>query len=311
MHWIERLNGLGRRIEIGGLQLEVLHWAHAEHLRDNVLHRHTHFEVCLVGAHGRGLFTCRDHCHEIARDDLFIARPGEVHQIQNAIRPWMELFWIGFGRKTMEAPDEERGALGALWRGFADSPQSVVPRDSRSAALWRALREAASTPPVAGQELQLRALMSALLLSIVQSGAGEAAPAEYSPAPPFDRAAQIAQLAVRYIHDNLHRALPVAEVAAQAHVSPRHLARLMAHFTGVSPADYIERARLDRARHLLRTSTLSIKEVARAAGYGDVHHFTRVFSRRCHMPPGAYRRRGAPRLEHLEVPNIQKSGALV
>jgi transcriptional regulator GlxA family with amidase domain len=164
--------------------------------------------------------------------------------------------------------------------------------------------------PIAGQELQLRALMSALLLSIVQSGAGEAAPAEYS-APPRDRAAHIAQLAVRYIHDNLHRALPVAEVAAQMHVSPRHLARLMTHYTGVSPADYIERARLDRARHLLRTSTLSLKEVAREAGYGDVHHFTRVFSRRCQMPPGEYRKRGAPRLEHLDVPNIQKSGAFV
>lgn len=311
MNWIERLNSLGAEIEIGGVHLEVLHWAHAEHLRDNVPHRHTYFEVCLVGAHGRGIFTSQERAHKITRDDLFIARPGEIHQIQNVARPGMELFWVGFSRKSDKATVGRHGAIGALWRAFADSSRSVVHHDARTAALWHALRETASEPPLAGQELQLRSLMSALLLSIAQSGAGEAAPAESVAASRHDPAAQTAQLAVRYIHDNLHRSLPVAEVAAQTHVSPRHLSRLMAQYAGVAPADYIERARLDRARHLLRTGTLPLKEVARESGYSDVHHFTRVFSRRCGMPPGEYRKRGAPRLEHLDVPNVQKSGALV
>jgi AraC-like DNA-binding protein/mannose-6-phosphate isomerase-like protein (cupin superfamily) len=310
MHWTERLNSLGGSLNIGGLFLDVLHWAHNDHLRDNVPHRHTYFEVCLVGAHGRGHFRLQDRVHKIARDDLFIARPGEVHQIQNTTQPLMELFWVGFGRKTGESKKEERAGLSGLWHAFAAST-CVVAHDERTDALWRVLRETASAPAVAGQELQLRALMSALLLSIMQTGAGVAAPREYSVLPSCGRTTQTAQLAVRYIHDNLHRALPVAEVAAHIHVSPRHLTRLLTQYTGVAPADYIERARLDRARHLLRTSTLSLKEVARDAGYGDVHHFTRAFTRRCRMPPGDYRKRGAPRLEHLDVPNRQKSGALV
>ncbi len=85
MDWIKRLNQVGGRLALAG-SVEVLNWAYNPHLPDNVPHRHTYFEVCQVGAHGRGEFRVQDTMHPIASGDLFFARPGFVHQIVNTAR---------------------------------------------------------------------------------------------------------------------------------------------------------------------------------------------------------------------------------
>ena len=60
MDWIERLNRAPARLPLAlGMEraaAEVLHWAYQPHLNDNQPHRHTYFEVCLVGAYGAGRF---------------------------------------------------------------------------------------------------------------------------------------------------------------------------------------------------------------------------------------------------------------
>ena len=112
---------------------------------------------------------------------------------------------------------------------------------------------------------------------------------------------------MRFIHDNLGHPLPLGEIAAQVHLSPRHLSRLLTRYTGQPPARYITRARLDRARGLLLRSALPIKEVAAAVGYPDVHHFTRAFAAYFGCPPGALRRHP----EQGHVPIIQNAGDLV
>jgi AraC family L-rhamnose operon transcriptional activator RhaR len=185
--------------------------------------------------------------------------------------------------------------------------------------LWRALRavaEGGAGRP--GYDVQVTGLVRALLLVLAQAGSGGGdAPAvgagrldETAGAPRADDAA--ARLAVRYVHDNLHRRLPVGEIAAHMGLSARHLSRLFARFTGTSPADYVERARLDRARALLLRSDSPIKAVAETVGYASVHHFTRAFARRFGCPPGAFRRTdGSAGDPNARVANRQNPGALV
>ena len=304
MDWLERLNRGAGRVPLGRGTVEVLHWAYARHLPDNRPHRHTFFEACLVGEHGRGEFIVQDRRLPLRPGDLFVARPGVVHQIVNTGRPDMELSWVCFqwARAAQKPPcDVDR-----LLRAFADSDVRVAADEGgRLAALWRAIRAASGGPPSLGDEAQRLALVSALVIGVAQAASGLTGPASEMPA--VDGGGSAARLAVRFIHDNLGRPLPLAEIAAQVHVSPRHLARLVTRFTGVTPAQYITHARLDRARALLRHSPLPIKEIAAAVGYPDVHHFTRVFSARYDCPPGEFRR--DPERGH--VPDIQRPGDLV
>lgn len=311
MDWIERLNrGVGV-LAVGAARTEIIQWAYNPHLPDNVPHRHTFFEVCQVGAHGRGHFIVEGRPHRVGPGDVFFARPGVVHQIVNTARQNMELYWVSYGLPPGEAGGDETGQL---LRAFATSSVLVAHDEAgRVAVLWQALRLAASGGPRPGYEAQAAALKAALLLALAQLGAGAVAPLPGEAAPPInedggrDAGTALARIAVRYIHDNLNRRLPVSEIAAHVHVSPRHLTRLLTQFTGTSPATYIETARLDRAAALLLHGTASIKEVAGAVGYDDVHHFTRVFARRRGYPPGEFRQRGGT----SRVPNIQNPGALV
>ena len=305
MDWLERLNrGLGR-MPLGQGTVEVLQWAYARHLADNRPHRHTFFEVCLVGEHGVGEFLVQDRPHPVRPGDLFIARPGVIHQIINTGRPDMELFWVSFG--WTPSSTKPPGEADALLRAFAESPILVAPEGhGQIAALWQALRAVASGPPGAAYEAQYQGLATALILGIAQAGvqADTLTVAEPSGRGGDDLAAR---LAVRFIHDNLNRPLPLAEIAAQVHLSPRHLSRLFTRFTGKSPAHYITHARMDRARGLLLRSLAPIKEIAAMVGYPDVHHFTRAFAAHFGCPPGEMRRH--PGLAPVSI--IQKPGELV
>lgn len=302
MNWLERLNATAGNYASAGAA-SVLHWGYSAHLIDNVPHRHTFFELCLVGDYGAGLFSVNDQDCSIAPGDLFLARPGVIHQIRNTEQPLMELFWVAFDVQ----PDLHNGAnndeTSTLWKAFTASATVLTRDDGPLLALWKALRAVAGGAEIAGKAAQIRALQDALLLALAGLGAGEQAPS--SSPPPSDKHA-VARLATRYIHDNLSQKMSVEEIAAQVYLSPRQLHRHFTSFAGTSVADYLETARIDRARHLLLGSQRPIKEIAVAVGYEDVHYFTRVFTRRSGMAPGEFRR-----CAMHPVRKVQKNGELV
>ncbi len=304
MEWTERLNRSSRRIALGAGSVEVLHWAYERHLADNRPHRHTFFEVCLVGRHGGGEFRVQDTAHALGPGDLFVARPGVMHQIVNTAQPDMELRWVSFVWTPSVLPSSDD----MLLRAFASSPVLVAESEAVG-AVWAALEAVAGSPAGLGREEQCRLLTPALILGIAQALAD--CPAVLEGSGPKgsgpDPGDQSARLAVRFIHDNLPRPLPLAEIAAQVSLSPRHLSRVFTRFTGKAPAHYITHARMDRAVGLILRSALPLKEVAATVGYPDIHHFTRVFTVHFGSPPGEVRR--CPEL--LPVPNIQNLGDFV
>ncbi len=301
MDWISRINATPLT-ENG---VEVYNWSYESHLPDNVAHRHTHFEICLVGAHGHGVFTVEGEPLAIASGDLFIARPGVAHRIQNGGKTKMELFWVSFDWSESKQKSElnPQQTSRELFRALANSSVVVARDDGVLTDLWKTLRAVAGGAQHAGKDAQLLALQNALLLQIAAMGAGENAPDAPLPAPAPHA---LARLGARYIHDNLTRKLTVAEIAAHLHLSPRHFQRLFAEFAGVSPSTYIETARIDRARHLLRSTDEPIKSIAGAVGLPDVHHFTRVFGKCCQTSPAAFRQSKTG-----DVRIVHKEGALV
>lgn len=85
--------------------------------------------------------------------------------------------------------------------------------------------------------------------------------------------------------------LDVPALAARTHLSVRHFSRLFRAETGLSPATYVERVRIETARRLLETSPRSVEEVAAAAGFGTPEALRRAFARRLTVSPREYRAR--------------------
>ncbi|WP_073948821.1 GlxA family transcriptional regulator [Streptomyces kebangsaanensis] len=81
-------------------------------------------------------------------------------------------------------------------------------------------------------------------------------------------------------------------MARAAAVSTRHLTRLFHTELGTTPARWVERVRLDRARQLLLDGH-SVTSAARHSGFGSDETLRRVFVRHLGVTPTAYRRRFA------------------
>ncbi|WP_330328909.1 AraC family transcriptional regulator [Streptomyces sp. NBC_00536] len=102
--------------------------------------------------------------------------------------------------------------------------------------------------------------------------------------------------AVALIEARLGQPLTVPEIAAAAGVSHNHLTRLFRAATGETVVGYIRARRMERARHFLQATTLSIPAVAASVGIPDLQ----VFNKACRRALGASPRgiRGAQPVSH-------------
>ena len=97
-----------------------------------------------------------------------------------------------------------------------------------------------------------------------------------------------------WIADHLDADLSVPALAVQAAMSERHLARTFREETGMTPAAYVEAARLERARAELESTGLAVEAVAARCGFGTTETMRRAFARRLGVSPSQYRARFRP-----------------
>ncbi len=84
-------------------------------------------------------------------------------------------------------------------------------------------------------------------------------------------------------------AVEMPELAQWLDTSLRSLNRRFRQATGLNPTTYLQQYRIQTARELLRTSNLSIAEVALAVGYADSGYFCRLFKQAMKQTPRDYR----------------------
>jgi len=80
-----------------------------------------------------------------------------------------------------------------------------------------------------------------------------------------------------------------------ANLSASHFSRAFKAETGLTQIDFLIRLRLEKARQLLKTSVLSIKEVMAAVGYNSKGHFARHFKKRFGVTPSEYKKQAFKR----------------
>lgn len=98
-----------------------------------------------------------------------------------------------------------------------------------------------------------------------------------------------------WVFENLSSALTVQELADRAAMSPRNFNRVFTRTVGISPARFVERARVDAARRRLEAGAASIEAIAYDTGFGNPERMRRSFLRQLGIAPADYRQRfGSP-----------------
>lgn len=99
------------------------------------------------------------------------------------------------------------------------------------------------------------------------------------------------QHAQEYALANLSGPLTVEALAHEAGMSVRNFARVFRKEMKMTPADFVEAARLDEARRMLQDSNATLQRIADACGFGHVDVMRRTFMRKIGVGPTDYRRR--------------------
>jgi AraC family transcriptional regulator len=94
----------------------------------------------------------------------------------------------------------------------------------------------------------------------------------------------------RFIEQNLHSNIGVRVLSSVARLSPAYFSRSFKQAFGDPPHVYVMKRRLERACHLMMTTSGSLTEIALSAGFSDQSHFCRLFQRAFGQSPSNWRR---------------------
>jgi AraC-like DNA-binding protein len=239
--------------------------------------RHTHAAIAVVVAgsfqyrspHGRALMT---------PGSLFLGNPGDRFECAHEHGAGDRCIAFRYSREYFErvAADVGCGSATSTFR----IPRLPGLRPMSSLIVRARAGAAGATEP--WDELALQLAACALRM------AGQL-PSHSASDPPGSEAR--VSRAIRAIEGDLTARLTLGRLAREAGLSPYHFLRTFQRVTGVTPHQYVRRARLHQAATRLVTDRSQILDVALDSGFGDVSNFNRSFRAEFGVSPRQHRRR--------------------
>lgn len=104
--------------------------------------------------------------------------------------------------------------------------------------------------------------------------------------------------AVAVMKANLSQMLTVSELAEKLDTSSSTLENLFSEHLGSSPRRYLMNLKLEKAKLLLQSTDLPVKQIGINVGYLHPMHFSRWFKKSCGLTPGEYRLRNSTSLSN-------------
>jgi AraC-like DNA-binding protein len=95
---------------------------------------------------------------------------------------------------------------------------------------------------------------------------------------------------INYIQSNLHSKITVNKLTELLGISQPYLYSIFKERVGLSPKQYIDELRLEKAKRLLRESALPITQIANSVGFSDVLDFSKFFSTKEKISPSNFRK---------------------
>jgi AraC family transcriptional regulator of arabinose operon len=226
---------------------------------------------------GLGQFVTPDsRRHLLKPHDMLLVAPhtAQDYGVESSLEHW-ELIWTHFRPRSdwldlLDWPTIEPGVMRLTVR--EESPQRQIieqfQRVHRSAMSAGALRD----------RIAMNAL-EALLLMAEQINPNQAAHTTDSRI----------RLAMDHVTRHLESRITLDGLANLTGLSPSRLGHRFREVVGVSPMEFVERQRIDRARQLLTMTSLSVKEISRQVGYETQFYFSLRFKKSTGQSPKAFR----------------------
>ncbi|MSR94638.1 helix-turn-helix domain-containing protein [Clostridiaceae bacterium 68-1-5] len=99
----------------------------------------------------------------------------------------------------------------------------------------------------------------------------------------------LVEQAKNYIKETYKKDLSLDEVSRELKISPYYFSKLFKKKTGKNFIEYLTEIRIQRAKELLGSTDMSMKEVCAQTGYSDPNYFSRIFKKQTGVSPTEYK----------------------
>lgn len=210
---------------------------------------------------GKGKFTVDGKTYSLHAGQCFIIRPQEPTVYESDSEdPW-HYVWIGFST-SMPLPDVLKK------QPFFES--------ENCATVFNKILSVSTMSN--NRECYLCGCIAELLALLFQEDSS-----------PLSTAAQCMEQAKSCIESEyMSPTLTVALIAERLHLNRSYFSTAFRRYTGVSPQQYLNAYRLERAASLLKRGGMTLSQISYATGYADFCNFSRMFKRRFGVSPSQY-----------------------
>ena len=236
-------------------------------------HFHAHYVVGFI-ERGRRNLSCKGAVYVIAPGDLLLFNPGDNHACACADGQPLDYRCLNMEPEVMEKAAFEI-------TGERTLPEFSPPVVFHS-ELLPDLRELHAMILRGESGVQKEERFFFLLEQLLRDYAHAD-----SPCPP-ERRAEV-QAVCDFLKQQYDRPVSLDMLGRLAGLSKYHLLRAFTKETGITPYNYLETIRIDRAKALLKQGETPAN-VAQETGFSDQSHFSKTFKRFIGLTPGQYRR---------------------
>ena len=226
-------------------------------------------------ASGTALFHYDQEDHFVSQGQIIIIKPGEPHNFIHFAKQKTKSHWIHFtGTGVAELLKELN-----LW----DQAVYTVGISSETENFFKKIFSEIQLDKPSHDKMCVGLFMQ--LLTVLSRLSHSHASAQFR--NNFEQLDPV----IEDMYNNFHSDYENSDYAKMCNLSVSHFIALFKQRTGLPPLVFRQNIRMEKAKSLLTTTDLPIKEIATISGYGDTLYFNRIFRKKNGVPPGEYRKK--------------------
>jgi AraC-like DNA-binding protein len=247
----------------------------------------------IIVTNGTLYMTEDDQPYTITAGSMLLLEPGRTHFGHLPCEQNTETYYVHFSHPV---PPRELNSGGFEWMESLQQPTDDD-HNPRSHAMYLPKHTEVVLSPLLPildrmveirnhifirNALELHSLTAQLLLELQQV---------IYQTRPMSRSLELCTRMARYLENHMQEPFSSKKLEDELHYHIDYLSRCLKKHTGMTPLQYQQHIRMERAKQMLAHTMTSIQEIAYEVGYEHSSYFIRIFRSKEGITPGAYRER--------------------